>query len=98
MAALLAACGRNSSGPVMEHKIGLAYFGPDESADMCMKGLFDGLKEQGIEERVNLEVRRSHAQAEFANIPLLIQNYESSDVDVIVVLTTPVLAAAASVA
>src|SRR4029450_2753364 len=98
MAASLAACGGTSSGPVMEHKIGLVYFGPDESADMCMKGLFDRLKEQGIEERVNLEVRRSHAQGEFANIPLLIQNYDSSDVDVIVALTTPVLTATASVA
>jgi putative ABC transport system substrate-binding protein len=98
MAASLAACGDTSSGPVMEHKIGLVYFGPDESADMCMKGLLDHLKEQGIEERVNLEVRRSHAQGEIANIPLLIQNYDSSDVDVIVALTTPVLTAAASVA
>ena len=98
MAGSLAACGGTSSGPVMEHKIGLVYFGPEESADNCMKGLFDGLKEQGIEERVNLEVRRSHAQAEIANIPLLIQNYDSSDVDVIVAMTTPVLTAAASMA
>jgi ABC-type uncharacterized transport system substrate-binding protein len=63
-----------------------------------MKGLFDGLKEQGIEERVNLEVRRSHAQAEIANIPLLIRNYDGSDLDVIVAMTTPVLTGAASVA
>src|SRR4029450_9899701 len=98
MAASLASCGGTSSGPAMEHKIGLVYFGPDESADMCMKGLFDRLKEQGSEERVNLEVRPSHAQGEFANIPLLIQNYDSSDVDVIVALTTPVLSATASMA
>ena len=51
----------------MKHKIGLVYFGPDESADNCMKGLFDHLKEQGIEERVNLEVRRSHAQVNGEN-------------------------------
>ena len=98
MAASLAACGGGSSGPVMEHKIGLVYFGPDVSADNCMRGLFDGLKEQGIEERVNLEVRRAHAQGEIANIPLLIQNYDSSDADVIVAMTTPVLTAAASMA
>src|SRR4029434_601495 len=98
MAALLAACGRTSSGPAMEHKIGLVYFAPEEGADMCMKGLFDGLKEQGIEERVNLEVRRAHAQAEIANIPLLIQNYDGSDVDSISDRTTPVLTAAASAA
>jgi len=82
----------------MQYKIGLVYFAPEEGADSCMKGLFDGLKEQGIEERVNLEVRRSHAQAEIATIPLLIQNYDSSDVDVIVAMTTPVLTAAATMA
>jgi ABC-type uncharacterized transport system substrate-binding protein len=95
MAASLAACGRSSSGPAMEHRIGLVYFAPEEGADNCMKGLFDGLKEQGIEERINLEVRRSHAQGEIANIPLLIRNYDGSDVDVIVTMTTPVLTAAA---
>ena len=91
----LAACGGTSSGPRMEHKIGLVYFAPEEAADICMKGLFDGLKEQGIQEGVNLEVRRSHAQAEIANIPLLIRNYDASDVDAIVTMTTPVLVAAA---
>jgi ABC-type uncharacterized transport system substrate-binding protein len=98
IAASLAACGRTPSGPAMAHTIGLVYFAPEEGADMCMKGLFDGLKEQGIEEGVNLDVRRSHAQGEIANIPLLIRNYDDSDVDVIVAMTTPVLTAAASVA
>ena len=97
-AASFAACGGSSSGPAMAHKIGLVYFAPEEGADLCMKGLFDGLKELGIEEKVNLEVRRSHAQAEIANIPLLIQNYDGSNVDVIVAMTTPVLTAASSVA
>src|SRR5215468_6744554 len=87
VAVSLAACGQTSNGPVMQHKIGLVYFAPEEGADMCMKGLFDGLKEQGFEERINLEVRRAHAQAEIANIPLLIQNYDGSDVDVIVAMT-----------
>src|SRR4026207_2371248 len=98
MPASVAACGGTSTGPAMEHKIGLVYFAPEEGADMCMKGLFDGLKEQGIEERVNLEVRRAHAQGEIANIPLLIQNYDGSDVDVIVAMTTPVLTAASAMA
>ena len=78
----------------MEHTIGLIYFAPEVGADMCMKGLFDGLKEQGFEEKVNLEVRRAHAQAEIANIPLLVQNYAGSDVDIIVTMTTPVLTGA----
>ena len=82
----------------MQHKIGLVYFAPEEGADICMKGLFDGLKEQGIQEGTNLEVRRAHAQAEIANIPMLIQNYDASDVDAIVAMTTPVLTAAVSAA
>ena len=98
MAISLSACRRTSSGPAMEHKIGLVYFAPEEGADMCMKGLFDGLKEQRIEEGINLEVRRAHAQAEIPNIPQLIQNYDGSDVDVIVAMTTPVLSAAAAMA
>jgi putative ABC transport system substrate-binding protein len=98
IAVALAGCGGGSGGRAMEHKIGLVYFGPDASADNCMKGLFDGLKELGIEEGVNLEVRRSHAQGAIANIPQLIQNYDGSDVDVIVAMTTPVLTAAAAVA
>ena len=98
MAVSLAACGGTSTGSAMPHKIGLVYFAPEEGADTCVTGLIAGLKERGIEERVNLEVRRAHAQAEIANIPQLIQNYDSSDVDVIVAMTTPVLMAAASIA
>ncbi|MEQ1884021.1 MAG: ABC transporter substrate-binding protein [Bryobacteraceae bacterium] len=79
-------------------KLGLVYFAPEEGADTCMKGLFDSLKAQGIEEGKNLEVRRAHAQAEIANIPLLIQNYDNQDVDAIVTLTTPCLTAACSMA
>jgi hypothetical protein len=32
-AASLAACGGTSSGPAMEHTIGLVYFAPEEGAD-----------------------------------------------------------------
>jgi putative ABC transport system substrate-binding protein len=78
--------------------MGLVYFAPEEGADVCMKGLFDSLKAEGIEEGKNLEVRRAHAQAEIANIPLLIQNYDNQDVDVIVTLTTPCLTGACSMA
>jgi putative tryptophan/tyrosine transport system substrate-binding protein len=98
VAATLTACGGSSNKPAMEHRIGLVYFAPEEGADVCMKGLFDGLKEAGFEEGKNLEVRRAHAQAEISNIPLLIQNYDGSDVDAIVAMTTPVLAAASSMA
>jgi putative tryptophan/tyrosine transport system substrate-binding protein len=97
----LAGCGRSAPAGSMAsqngsraYKLGLVYFAPEEGADACLKGLFDGLRTRGIEEGRNLEVRRAHAQGEIANIPLLIQNYDSQDVDAIVTLTTPCLAAA----
>lgn len=81
-----------------EFRIGLIYFAPEEGADSAMAGLFDGLRELGIEEGRNLDVERAHAQGEIANIPLLVQNFDSADVDLIVTLTTPCLTAACSMA
>ena len=75
-------------------RLGLAYFAPEPGADICMKGLFDGLRALGFEEGKNLEVRRSHAQAEIPNITAMLQNFDGSDVDVIVPMTTPVISAA----
>lgn len=97
---LLAGCGDGSKSPsnalnTPGYKIGLIYFAPEEGADVCMKGLFDGLQELGFEEGRNLEVLRAHAQGEIVNIPALVQNYDNQDLDLIVTLTTPCLTAAA---
>ena len=51
--ALTAGCGRTPAGPAMEHTTGLVYFAPEEGADVCMKGLLDGLKAEGIQEGKN---------------------------------------------
>ena len=75
-------------------KLGLVYFAPEAGADVCIKGIFDGLGELGFEEGKNLEVRRSHAQGEIANIPSVLQNYDNQDVDLIMTMTTPCLTSA----
>ena len=76
------------------YKIGLAYFAPEPGAEACMRGIFDGLREQGFEEGKNLEVRRAHAQGEIVNIPAMLQNFDASDVDVILPMSTPVISSA----
>ncbi len=81
-----------------EYRIGLLYFAPEEGVDVLFSGLFDGLREQGLVEGQNLEIERAHAQAEIANIPLLVQNFDSSNLDLIVALTTPCLTAACAMA
>jgi len=80
--------------PGKNFKIGLAYFAPEPSWEICQKGIFDGLRALGLEEGKNLEVRRAHAQAEIPNIPPMLQNFDASDVDVIVPMTTPVISGA----
>jgi len=82
--------------PDRHFKIGLAYFAPEPSWETCVKGLFDGLRNLGLEEGKNLEVRRAHAQAEIPNIPAMLQNFDGSDVDLIVAMTTPVISGSAS--
>jgi len=96
----LAGCKRLPNGATASKggnpRIGLIYFAPEEGADTCMKGIWDGLKEQGLERGRNLEVLTAHAQAEIANIPMLVQNYMSQNVDLIMTMTTPCLTAASS--
>lgn len=83
-----------SRAPTKNYKLGIVYFAPEEGNDLTLRGLADGLKEKGLEEGKNLEVRRAHAQGEIANIPALLQNYDNQDVDLIVTLTTPCLTGA----
>lgn len=75
-------------------KAAIVYFAPDVGTDMCVQGLIDGLKASGFEEGKNLEVRRVDAQGEMINIPAILQNYDNSDVDLIMTITTPCLAGA----
>jgi len=75
-------------------KTAIVYFARDVGTDMCVQGLIDGLKASGFDEGKNLEVRRADAQGEMINIPAMLQNYDSSDVDLIMTITTPCLSGA----
>jgi putative tryptophan/tyrosine transport system substrate-binding protein len=75
-------------------KAAIVYFARDVGTDMCVQGLIDGLKASGFDEGRNLEVRRADAQGEMINIPAILQNYDNSDVDLIMTISTPCLAAA----
>jgi putative ABC transport system substrate-binding protein len=75
-------------------RIAFASFGPDEAADNAIKGYLDGLREAGFEEGRNLEVTRSHASGDLAQLPQLMQLLDSRGYDLLVPMTTPGLAAA----
>ncbi len=75
-------------------KAAIVYFARDIGTDECVQGLIDGLKASGFDEGKNLEIRRADAQGEMINIPAILQNYDSSDVDLIMTISTPCLAGA----
>jgi putative ABC transport system substrate-binding protein len=77
-------------------KTAIVYFARDIGTDLCVQGLIDGLKASGFVEGKNLEVRQADAQGEMMNIPAILQNYDNSDVDLIMTITTPCLSGACS--
>lgn len=79
------------------YKIGIAYFAPEEGNDLCIRGVIDGLREQGFVEGQNLTILKAHAQAEISNIPAIMQNFDSQALDLIVPLSTPCLTAACNI-
>jgi putative ABC transport system substrate-binding protein len=86
-----------SSTPTKMYRIGIAYFAPEEGNDLCIQGLLAGLRSEGFVEGKNLEVLKSHAQAEIGNIPAMMQNFDSQGLDLIVPMSTPCLTAACNV-
>jgi putative tryptophan/tyrosine transport system substrate-binding protein len=96
-AVAFAGCRRSSRGSG-KSRVGLLYFAPEAGAELCMKGLFDGLAQAGFNKDSNLEVISSHAQGEISNIPMLVQNFTTQGVDLIITLTTPCLTAACTAA
>lgn len=80
--------------PGRMYKVGIVYFAPEPGVDECMRGLADGFRDAGFVEGRNLELRKAHAQAEIANIPQLLQNYDTQGLDLIIPMSTPCLTAA----
>lgn len=77
--------------PGRNYQVGVAYFAPEPGIDEVMKGLREGLLLLGYQEGNNLSFKMVHAQSEIAQIPTIGQLLDSSEVDVILTLTTPLL-------
>jgi putative ABC transport system substrate-binding protein len=84
--------GTGASGRTV--RAAIVYYAPSAGNDLCVQGLMDGLKEAGFEEGKNLEILRGDAQGDMMNIPAILQNYDNSDVDLIMTISTPCLAGA----
>ncbi len=79
------------------YKIAIGYFGPDAGTDLFLKKCKDELNKLGYRENDNLKLSLFHAGGEMANIPQQFQAADNDGNDLIVALTTPCIASAATV-
>ncbi len=87
---------QSESGTDKVYKIGIVSFGPDVGADLVIEGFLEGLKQAGFSEGKNIELDKFHAAGDMANIPQMIKNADYKGYDVMITMTTPVLAASVS--
>jgi ABC-type uncharacterized transport system substrate-binding protein len=83
--------------PGAKYKVGVVYFAPEPGVELCMRGVYDALRDRGFTKGGNLEVHETHAQGEIANIPALFQNFESQGMDLVIPMSTPCLTAATGI-
>ncbi len=95
---VLGGCGKKETpheeNASKKYRIAFASFGPDDAADNAIKGYLDGLASEGFVEGENLEVLRKHAFGEISHLPQLMKALDDQDLDLIVPMSTPGLAAA----
>ena len=98
MGLLLAGC--KSENPQTQtadsrvYKVAFASFGPDAAADNAITGYLDALNDEGFKEGQNLQVLRKHGFGEIGQLPQIMQSLEAQNLDLIVPMSTPGLAAA----
>jgi putative ABC transport system substrate-binding protein len=84
----------HASGLKQAYKAVVVAMAPGYTTDLCVNGMLDGLQQGGFSTDKNLEVIRADAQGEMINIPAILQNYDNSDVELIVTVSTPCLSGA----
>jgi putative ABC transport system substrate-binding protein len=77
--------------------LGFVIFAPDPATDLTIQGVKEGLKAQGYEEGKNIRMEFGDAQGDMPTLQSIVRQHLSTNVDVIVPLTTPSLMATANV-
>lgn len=92
------ACSSNGSNTDKQYKIGIIQYAPHPSLDNCYKGIVQGLKDAGFEDKVNCTIDYQNGQGESETNNLIASNMVSSKYDIIIAIATPSAMAAYSAA
>lgn len=98
MTSVMAGCGKadgtsadgaSTDSEEVTYSIGISQFAEHGSLDNCREGFIEGLKEEGIEEGKNLEIKVSNADADPGTAAQIADNFVSDKVDLICAIATP---------
>ena len=78
--------------PGRTYKIGILFFCPHPAFDKTIEGIREGLAEAGFVEGRNLSLTLAHPNGDMSILPQVVNNLASTDVDLIMPLSTPCLA------
>ena len=79
-------------------KVGIVQFGMEPTVELCKKGILKALEDHGYFDGDNVELIYKNAQADFAMINAIIQDFIRREVDIIVPLSTPCVQSAVQLA
>lgn len=79
-------------------KIGMLQFALEPNVEVCKQGILKALADRGFQDGKNIEIIYKNAQADFAMINAIVQDFIRRDVDILVPLSTPCLQAAVQLA
>ncbi|MGN0242690.1 MAG: ABC transporter substrate-binding protein [Lachnospiraceae bacterium] len=92
LAGSLTGCGTSKTvedSTTQTYKIGVSQFAQHGSLDNCYEGFVEGLREEGIEEGVNLEIDLQNANADTGTAGQIASNFVSQKTDLMCGIATP---------
>ena len=94
---LLNGC-RNTAAEQSKPLIGIVQFGEEPNVEVCKKGILEALSEEGFKDGENIEIIYRNAQADFAMVHSITQDFAMKKVDILTPLSTPCLQSATQLA
>lgn len=77
-----------------KYKLRIVQYSETEFAERCYEGLIDGIKEAGLLEGRDYELKTYNAQGDMSTLSSIMSNIKADRVDLLMVISTPTLQAA----
>jgi ABC-type uncharacterized transport system substrate-binding protein len=80
--------------PIKHFKMRLVLYSETEFAERCREGVMDGIKNAGLKEGKDFDLKYYNAQGDMSTLSSIMTTVKSDQADILVVISTPALQAA----